>query len=51
MALHSAIKGKLISVIGDEVSSDHFVKNCEFIFNIFVFVSGHLRWFLARWSW
>lgn len=42
MALHSAIKGKLISVIGDEVSMEEQI--CD-LFRIldFTLLEGHLR--------
>lgn len=49
MALHSAVKGKLISVIGDEVYNifDNLMKKkFEYIY----FVIGHLCWIFAWWS-
>lgn len=52
MALHAAIKGKLLSVIGDEVSSRKQELYGEILkYNKHIFILGYLRWIFTRWSW
>lgn len=57
MALHAAIKGKLLSVIGDEVSRfGDRLKRVSVNFHIVLIFpkqnfSGYLRWIPSRWNW